>query len=207
MERMSDAIILKDTPQFDRELPPEGDTLGVCFNVFNLGMQETPYGIKPQVSIYFEIDVRYSEGPFKGKRMVIGTRPYTASLSDKANLRRDLQNWRGAPFSEEELKGWDIKKVKGKPAILTIVHNNNFADISGIRKAVVLDPATGKLIPHTQVFTLETAPDYVPKRVQNLLAKQVVQEHPDTDKIAHKGWVAGDKATGRPPTDMEVEIF
>jgi hypothetical protein len=204
---MSEEIILRDTPQFDRELPPEGDTLGVCFNVFNLGMQETPYGIKPQVSIYFEIDVRYSDGPFKGKRMVIGTRPYTASLSDKANLRRDLQNWRGAPFSDEELKGWDIKKVKGKPAILTIVHNNNFADIAGIRKAVVLDPATGKLIPHTQVFTLETDPTYIPKRVQNLLAKQVVQEHPDTDRIAKAGWEKGAPVPSRTPTKEEVDIF
>jgi len=203
---MSDELIIKDSPQFDRELPPPGDTIGVCFEVFNLGLQETPYGIKPQLMIYFEIDVRYSAGPFQGKRMLIGTRPYTASLSAKSNLRKDLEAWRGKPFNEYELRGWNIKKIKGSAAILSIVHNDKgFADIAGIRKAVIMQD--GKLIPMTAPFSLETDPVYVPGRVQKMIEKQIVNENKETDKIAERGWVDAGKVEGRPPTEKEIEIF
>ena len=205
---MSDEFIVKDTPQFDRELPPAGDTLGVCFEVFNLGMQDTTFGAKPQAMIYFEIDVRYTVGDYKGKRMLIGTRPYTASLSARANLRKDLESWRGRSFTDEELKGFNIKKVKGAPAILTIVHNNGYADIAknGIKRAVTLAPDGKTFIP-IKTFELETDPAYVPKRVLNLLEKKLVQENDDTDEVATKGFNKAASAPTREPTKEETEIF
>jgi hypothetical protein len=203
---MSDEFMIRDTPQFDRELPAGGDTLAVCFNVFNLGIQETKFGNKPQAMIYFEIDQRYSGGEYKGKRMLIGTRAYTATLSEKGNLRPQLESWRGKPFTAEQLLGWDIKKVKGAPAIITITHNNGYADITAIKRAMTLGPDGKTFIP-IQAFTLETDPAYIPKRVQNLLDKRIVQEHEDTDKIADKGWIQGKPLKGPELTEKVLEIF
>jgi hypothetical protein len=203
---MSDEFVIRDTPQFDRELPNEGDALAVCFNVFNLGLQETKFGNKPQMIIYFEIDQRYSAGEYRGKRMLIGTRPYTATLSEKGNLRPMLESWRGKPFTENELKGWDIRKVKGAPAIITIAHNNGYADIVAVKKPVTLGPDGKTFIP-IQAFPIEADPTYVPKRVQNLLDKRIVQEHEDTDKIADKGWVQGKPLKGPELTEKVLEIF
>jgi hypothetical protein len=200
-KEMSDAIIVKDSGEsFERELPPAEPTLGICWNVFNVGLQDSKFGPKPKVLIYWEIDVRYTKGDYTGKRMLL-SQEYTASLSSKAYLRRDLEKWRGKPFSEEQLKGFDLMKLKGVPALLNVVHRpsgeTTYANIDGIMKA----PAGATL------FTLETDSKYLPKRVENLLSKKIVQENEDTDKVAEAGWNAGEPTASRPPTEKEIEIF
>ena len=61
---------------------------------------------------------------------------YTLSLSEKANLRRDLENWRGKAFTPEELKGFDISKLLGKPCQIGVTHDTKdgktYANISGV---------------------------------------------------------------------------
>jgi hypothetical protein len=46
---------------------------------------------------------------------------YTLSLGDKANLRKDLENWRGKAFSAEELDGFDVQALIGANCMLNIV--------------------------------------------------------------------------------------
>ena len=192
---MSD-LIVKEGPGFERELPPAEPTVGVCWNVFNVGLQENKLGApRHRVVIYWEIDVRYTHGDFKGKRMLI-SQEYTATLAKKGYLRRDLEAWRGKPFNEYELKGFDLSKLRGYACLLNIVHNDGYANVQSI---MALPKGTPK-------FELETDADYIPKRVTNLLAKQIVQENKDTDEIAENGWNQTE-TQGRPPTDEEVEMF
>ena len=40
-------------------------------------------------------------------------------------LYKDLVNWRGKPFSDEELGGFDVSKMIGAPANLFIEHNDD----------------------------------------------------------------------------------
>ena len=47
---------------------------------------------------------------------------YTLSLSEKANLRKTLESWRGKAFTEEELKGFNLRNVLGAPCMLTVVN-------------------------------------------------------------------------------------
>ena len=60
------------------------------------------------------------------------------SLSEKANLRKDLESWRGKAFTAEELKGFDIEKLIGVNAMASIIHNQSgdrtYANISSISK-------------------------------------------------------------------------
>jgi hypothetical protein len=201
IEMSDEAIVVKeDGASFERELAPAEPTLGVCWNVFNVGLQDSKFGPKPKVLIYWEIDVRYTKGDYKGKRMLL-SQEYTASLSAKSFLRRDLEKWRGKPFSEEQLKGFDLMKLKGVPALLNVVHKPSgdtvYANVDGIMKA----PST------SVIFTLETDPKYLPKRVENLLAKKVVQETTDTDKVAEAGWKAAGPVETKKPTEEELAIF
>lgn len=72
----------------------------------------------------------------------IFSKTYTASLNEKAALRKDLNAWRGRPFTEEELQAFDLKSIVGAACMLTIVHQQsqngktyaNLASIGGIPK-------------------------------------------------------------------------
>ena len=54
----------------------------------------------------------------KGPR-VIGNR-YTASMSEKANLRKALESWRGKKFTDDEAERFDVSAILGKPCMLMI---------------------------------------------------------------------------------------
>jgi hypothetical protein len=83
-----------------------------------MGMQETSYGLKHQVHLAFEIDEKMEDG-----RPFLLMQNYTLSLNEKARLRLDLQAWRGRAFSAEELKGFDLKTILGKPLQVSVVHS------------------------------------------------------------------------------------
>ena len=100
------------------ELAPVGVYSAVCVRLINMGMQETSYGLKHQVHLAFEIDEKMEDG-----RPFLMMQNYTMSLNEKARLRLDLQAWRGRAFSAEELKGFDLKSVLGKPLQVSVVHS------------------------------------------------------------------------------------
>lgn len=122
-----------------KKLPP-GAHFAICNAVVDVGMQEG-YSGKPQHKVYIRWEVpdervEYAkdgvqhEGP-----MAIG-RFYTLSLSEKAALRADLESWRGRTFTDEELKGFDLKNLLGKTCQLMVVHaeanGKTYANVKGI---------------------------------------------------------------------------
>jgi hypothetical protein len=46
---------------------------------------------------------------------------YTLSWSEKANLRLDLQSWRGKAFTQEEMRKFDLKNVLGAWCMLNVI--------------------------------------------------------------------------------------
>jgi hypothetical protein len=72
-----------------------------------------------------------------GEQPFVLSKDYTLSLYEKANLRKDLESWRGKQFTEEELAGFDISKLIGVPCLLSVVHKTTqkgktFANISSV---------------------------------------------------------------------------
>lgn len=49
---------------------------------------------------------------------------YTASLSEKANLRKHLEAWRGKKFTPEELEGFSLTNILGAPCMLSVIHSD-----------------------------------------------------------------------------------
>lgn len=99
---------------------PEGAHRAVCVDIIDQGMKPNPF--KPGTSQH-KVDVAWQieETREDGKRFVVYKR-YTASLSDKANLRHDLEGWRGRPFTADELAGFDLESIIGANCILNVVH-------------------------------------------------------------------------------------
>lgn len=70
------------------------------------------------------------------------SKKYTLSLGEKANLRKDLQTWRGKAFTPDELKGFDVRNILGKSCQIQVIHakanEKTYANISAI-----MPPAKG----------------------------------------------------------------
>jgi len=79
---------------------------------------------KREVTLIFEIpDVRIDiekDGMTKSLPRAL-SKTYTISLHEKAKLRKDLQSWRGRAFTKEELAGFELQNVVGKPCTLNLV--------------------------------------------------------------------------------------
>lgn len=123
----------------DFEQAPAGTHVARCVRLIDIGTQFGEYQGKPtsarKVVVTWELpNERMTEGEYAGKPFLVG-KWYTASIGEKANLRKDLVNWRGREFNEEELRGFDIKKLLGVPCLLSLTPNEkNKVRVTGIMK-------------------------------------------------------------------------
>lgn len=105
----------------DFEQPQTGMVPAVCINVADGRYVKTTYmgqdkGYQRKIFILWEIDQRIKEGQFAGQHMVI-VKEYTFAIGDKANLRIDLESWRGKKFEER-------KNADGTVSLLTEKKDN-----------------------------------------------------------------------------------
>lgn len=122
------------------EQPETGNQVARCIRVIELGTQEKEYqgqkSWKKQTLIVWELpNSLMSEGEHAGKPFTI-SQFYTASLSEKANLRRDLQSWRGKEFTQEELDGFDQKRIIGQPCLLNLIEKEGKVRVSTVSAIV-----------------------------------------------------------------------
>tara|TARA_R110000868_G_scaffold150390_1_gene373554 strand:- start:764 stop:1408 length:645 start_codon:yes stop_codon:yes gene_type:complete len=120
----------------DFEQPPAGTHVARCIKVVDIGTQQGEYqgvpNAKRQCIITFELPNELMTGEHAGKPFIT-SKFYTASLGEKANLRKDLANWRGRDFTEEELNGFESKAIIDKGCMLSITLNDKGrARITGI---------------------------------------------------------------------------
>jgi len=110
------------------EATPPGMHLARCYRIVDLGTQKTEYmgQVKFLHKIMLGWEIHGTDDSGKEIKMRDG-RPfaifknYTLSWSDKANLRLDLQSWRGKPFSNEEMRRFDLKNVLGAWCMLNVI--------------------------------------------------------------------------------------
>jgi hypothetical protein len=123
---------------------PQGTHVAICNMVVDLGKQRKEWQgqerIRPEIFLRWELpnerlewtdkDGNAKEGP-----RVIG-QTYTLALNDRANLRRDLEAWRGRSFTAEELAGFDVSKLLGVPCMITVTHSEKqgrvYANVTGV---------------------------------------------------------------------------
>lgn len=138
----------------DFKILEPGTYAAVCTQIVGIGPQEQEWAGKvierDRIMLRFEVpservewetkDGEKGEGP-----MVIWSR-YTASLSEKAKLRKHLEAWRGRAFTTQELDAFDMDNILGKPCMIAVVHNTatngrTYANIDSISKLVKGMPA------------------------------------------------------------------
>jgi hypothetical protein len=152
------------------ETIPTGVFPAVCCSLWNLGVQPGFQGkMTHKIVLGWEITERKKEGEWAGKRFMV-TKTYTASLNEKANLRHDLESWRGRPFTTEELAGFDVEKVIGAPAMVNLVAQVSKAgkNWTGIAAIMPLSKGMERMNP-------ETPRDYMPKWIAAIMGVEAAQ--------------------------------
>lgn len=157
---------------------PAGTHIARNIGVISLGTQpDDRYPVSFKVMLMFEIPGETIKIEDKDAPMVI-SRQYTLSLSEKANLRHDLESWRGRQFTADELKGFEVSNVLGAPCMLSVIHKANaqgkvFANVSGISgvpKGVTCPPAFHKLLKYEveqgMDETFKALPEWIQTRIK-----------------------------------------
>jgi hypothetical protein len=124
----------------DFELPPAGTHLAVCYRVIDLGTQTGTYLGQPKTQHKVLVSWELADELMKDARPFTISQRYTWSMSEKATLRKHLESWRGAAFTESDFgpNGFNIKNIIGKGCLLTITHaeknGKNYANITSVGK-------------------------------------------------------------------------
>jgi hypothetical protein len=114
----------------------------VCMGIVDLGFQSVEFkGDKkelPKVMLMFEFPNETIEidGEIKPRQL---SKLYTLSLHEKSNLRKHLNSWRKKEFTEEELDGFDLRKLIGVQCRVDVKHDKvddkTYANIDAIISA------------------------------------------------------------------------
>jgi hypothetical protein len=141
---MSTTVSDPGNGQIDYEPIPAGLHHGICYAVYDLGTHWKEFQGRgkwtslirivwelPQIRMQFEKDGKQFDLPKSTSQ------EFTASLHEKANLRKMLQSWRNKEFSKAELEnGFDLSKLLGVNCTLQIIHNTKgdktYANIANI---------------------------------------------------------------------------
>lgn len=172
-------MILTDSGSHEFEQAPTGSFVARCIKIVDIGTQKNEYqgvvNFKRQGIFTWELPGELmTEGDWAGKPFTV-SKFYTLSLSEKANLRRDLAAWRGRDFSPEELGGFDPKAVLGKPCMLGLVTSAKGKTVVGTVMALPKGMPVPEQVNPSVYFSLEefnqTVFDSLSKGIQAMIEK------------------------------------
>ncbi len=106
---------------------PAGVHVAVCYGVVDLGTHFNQKYNKEVHKILVQLELPECRAEFErdGQKVKLPraiSKRYTLSLSEKSNLRKDLESWRGRKFTAQELAGFDIAAIIGAPCQIQVVH-------------------------------------------------------------------------------------
>ena len=182
-------IIAQDTTgdKFPKlPLPEAGTVQAVCCAVWDLGLQKTVYmgdeKVQHKIIVAWEITqlIDNPESEYHGKPYMLN-RKYTLSLGEKANLRKDLESWRGIPFTADELKnGFDLERLYGVNCYIGIKHEADRNDASKVYANVTAILPLPKGVEKIQPVRPrdEPPPKWVQEKIDQMISPELPSENP-----------------------------
>lgn len=166
------SFVVEDTGgSFER--CPSGMHLARCYRIIDLGTQKSEYmgQVKYLHKVMLGWEIHGSDDAGEPLKMNDG-RPfaifknYTLSWSEKANLRLDLQSWRGKQFSQEEMRKFDLKNILGAWCMLNIIDRvgtdgKTYTNVNGITPvpSVIKQNGLPAAVNPNEIFNLQD-PDW-----------------------------------------------
>lgn len=109
------------------EQAPVGAHPARCIKLIDIGTHHGEYegvpNVRHQIIIGWELPGEtIQSGDYAGQPFVV-SEFYTLSLSEKSKLRPMLESWRGKPFTDDELRGFDLQNLLGKACMIQVGRN------------------------------------------------------------------------------------
>jgi hypothetical protein len=109
------------------EQAPVGAHVARCIKLIDIGTHHGEYegvpNVRHQIIVGWELPGELIQtGDYAGQPFTV-SEFYTLSLSEKSKLRPMLESWRGKPFTEDELRGFDLANLLGKPCMIQVGRN------------------------------------------------------------------------------------
>jgi hypothetical protein len=185
------SLTMKQPEGKDWVLPPVGPTLGICYQIIDLGTHKTTWEgqekSQQKIRLTWELPSRLMED---GRPFVI-SREYTLSMAANANLRADVEAWLGVAMEDGEAWEFDIADMAGVAATISVVHNKSkdgtktYANVGAIMPVMEGMPVP-ELVNDMTVFNLDhftqeafdKLPEFIQKKIKesqewpNILAGQ-----------------------------------
>jgi hypothetical protein len=118
----------------DFALAPAGNHVGRCVQLIDLGTLYSRYYDKWSHKVLLGWELPGEGNGDKGPHIVF--KRFTLSLHENAQLRKDLESWRGRKFTRDELDGFDLRKVVGVPGLINVSHRESdgrtYADVDAV---------------------------------------------------------------------------
>ncbi len=195
------AIIAKKSEQ--RELIPAGTYVARCYSMIEIGTIKDEYQGKPRTSYKVRLawELPTEKRVFReerGEEPMMISKTYTLSMHEKANLRKDLESWRGKAFSEAEAAAFDITALLGKPCMLNIIHHTGkesgkvrerIAGITTLLKGYEMPPAINPIVRleydnwSEEIFN--SLPDFLQDEIKSTPEYQLMKEPNNTNMTEH----------------------
>jgi len=136
---------------------PAGTHLAICTLVADVGLQPGAGAFPdPKIKVFFRFEIpseriSYEKDGTEVEGPQVIYHNYAASMNPKSNMRKGIESWRGAKFTDAEAERFDIKNLLGKTCLLQIVHtpDGQYANVSNIMappKGTAKLKAEGKLV-------------------------------------------------------------
>ena len=187
-------LVIKMSDGKERELLPEGNHDAIVYQLVELGTQPNNYGPDKRVlSIGWELP---GLPPFEAddgtKKPKCYWQRYNLpdegkGLHPKSNLRKMLVKWRSRDFTPEEMEGFELKTILGKPCIIRIEHEVSdttgklYQKLMSVRKWPK-DKEVPKLQNELQFFSFQDDMD-VPSNLPEWMRKAIMESY----EYQHRG--------------------
>ncbi len=209
------SFIVEDTGGNFERCPP-GMHLARCYRIVDLGTQKSEYmgEVKYLHKIMLGWEIHGADENGKALKMMDG-RPfaifknYTLAWSEKANLRIDLQAWRGKAFTQEEMRKFDLQNILGAWCMLNIIerqgqNGNTYSNVSSVTPvpSVIKQSGLPQAINKNEMFNLQK-PDMAIFETFSENLKTKITSSPEWEKL--QGKISTSDATVPPSSQLDPD--
>lgn len=179
---------------------PPGMHLARCYRIVDLGTQKSEYmgqsKFQHEISFYWEVHGTKDDGTpllMQDGRPYSIYRNYTLSWAPKSNLRTDLQSWRNQPFTEEEIRRFDLEKVLGKWCMLNIIERPSkdgskiYSNVKSVGPVAAIYKQNGlpQGVNKAEIFSL-SSPDFALFETFSDGLKNIIKASPEWQRVEGK---------------------
>jgi len=102
---------------------PEGNHVAVCCGIVDLGTQYSEKYEKSQRKVMIEWEI-VGDTKSDGTPYYVN-REYSFSMNQKADLRNDLESWRGVQFTKEDFGKFELSNILGVGCMMNVNHEQS----------------------------------------------------------------------------------